>query len=362
MCKSDLHDFLCALPKVEHHLHIEGTLEPDLLFHLAEKNHISLPSPSTDPAWQSPDALKKRYQNFTSLDDFLSYYFIGMTTLITASDFELLAYTYFTKAHSQNVHHAEIFFDPQAHVSRGVAYSTILKGLHAAQARAEKEFNLTTLLIPCLLRHFSPEDCTSFYHQHIAPSLQTQSVTGLGLSSTEKNRPPTLFTEPFAHASAQGYNLTAHAGEEGPASYMTSALSTLHVTRIDHGVALGLSATSKSTEDDNTSLLTHFADSTVLLTMCPISNIVLRVTSHISSLPIRTYLDAGVRFSINSDDPAYFGSNYIQENYCAVQEAFGLKKEEWNTICRWGIEGSWCDEGRKEELFRLLEEVDTDSL
>jgi adenosine deaminase len=352
MCQDRLHDFLLALPKVEHHLHIEGTLEPDLLFHLAEKNHISLPRPSTDPAWQSATTLKSRYQNFTSLDDFLHYYFIGMTTLITSSDFELLAYTYLSKAHSQNVRHAEIFFDPQAHVSRGVAYSTILEGLQAAQARALADFKIGTLLIPCLLRHFEPSDCASFYKTHILPSLQNQSVAGLGLSSTEKDRPPNLFSEAFDDAFSQGHRLTAHAGEEGPASYMTLALEKLHVSRIDHGVALGLS----STEDDK-ARLQRFADEEVMLTMCPISNVVLRVTDKISSLPIRKYLDAGVRFSINSDDPAYFGSNYAQENYCAVQEAFELTKIEWETICRWAIEGSWCDDSRKEELYMQLKEV-----
>lgn len=346
MCQGPVHELLAALPKCEQHLHIEGTLEPELLFSLAARNNISLPSPKDDPAWQSPDTLLARYRRFTSLDDFLQYYFIGMSTLITASDFETLAYTYFKHAHSHNVHHAEIFFDPQAHISRAVAYTTILTGLTAAQARARTDFNLTSELIVCLLRHIPAAEGHQLYLNTLFPSLQSQQVKGLGLSSTELNNPPYLFAPTFSHAKAHHILRTAHAGEEADVSYMASALHDLSVQRVDHGIKL----------PQDPSVMAEYARRGIMVTMCPISNKVLHCVNDISDLPVRTYLDNNVKFSINSDDPAYFGG-YIQENYCAVQEAFGLSVEEWAKIATNSIEGSWCSEERKDELLKELADV-----
>lgn len=341
-----MHDLLVALPKCEHHLHIEGALEPDLLFSLAAKNNISLPSTKDDPAWESPETLLERYRRFTSLDDFLSYYFIGMSTLITTDDFETLAYTYFQHAHSHNVHHAEIFFDPQAHISRGVSYDTILSGLTAAQSRAKADLNLSSELLVCLLRHIPAAEGHELYLNTLFPSLRSGRVKGLGLSSTELNNPPHLFKDTFAHAKANGILRTAHAGEEADVSYMASALHDLDVQRVDHGIKL----------PQNLEVMAEYASKGIMVTMCPISNVVLHCVENIKDLPVRTYLDNKVKVSINSDDPAYFGG-YIQENYCAVQEAFGLSVEEWAKIATNSIEGSWCSEERKDDLLKVLADV-----
>ena len=346
MCQGPMHDLLVALPKCEHHLHIEGTLEPDLLFSLAAKNDISLPSTNDNPAWKSPETLLERYSRFTSLDDFLSYYFIGMSTLVTADDFESLAYTYFQHAHSHNVQHAEIFFDPQAHISRGVSYDTILTGLTAAQSRAKADFNLSSELLVCLLRHLPATDGHELYMNTLFPSLRSGQVKGLGLSSTELNNPPHLFKDTFQHAKANGILRTAHAGEEADVSYMSSALHDLDVQRVDHGIKL----------PQDPKVMAEYAARRIVVTMCPISNVVLHCVENIKDLPVRTYLDNKVKFSINSDDPAYFGG-YIQENYCAVQQAFELSLEDWAKIATNGIQGSWCSEERKDELLKGLADV-----
>ena len=343
MCKSNLHPLLTALPKVEHHIHLEGSLEADLVFELAKRNNISLPT--DDEAFGSPETLSARYRRFTSLDDFLHYYFIGMTTLITEADFESLAYTYFCKAHSQNVRHAEVFFDPQAHTSRGIALDSILGGFKRAQDRARSEFGLTSDLIVCLLRHLPPADCHEAYLEAL-PYLQSGVITGLGLSSTEKGNPPHLFKQSYDDAKKHGLDLTAHAGEEGDVSYMSSAINDLGCTRIDHGIKLV----------DDSQLMAHFAKNRILLTVCPLSNVELRCVNDVSELPIKTYLDNKVPFSINSDDPAYFGG-YIQENYCAVQDAFNLTPEQWGQICINSITLSWCSEFRKDEMLEHLSNV-----
>ncbi|KAK5080700.1 adenine deaminase [Lithohypha guttulata] len=340
MCQHDLHQFLCALPKVEQHIHLEGSLEPSLVFELAKRNNT--PLPTDDPAYRDIDSLSARYRKFTSLDDFLHYYFINMGTLIHEVDFEDLAYRYFQKAHSQRVIHAEVFFDPQAHTSRGVEFSTIVNGFKKARQRAKEEFGLTSGLIVCLLRHIPPADCHKAYIQ-ARPYLDSGEVTGLGLSSTELGNPPHLFKSSYDDAKAAGFRLTAHAGEEADVSYMRSAVEDLHCTRIDHGIKL----------PEDPDLLSQFAKERILVTLCPLSNVELRCVKSVSELPIRQYLQSGVPLSINSDDPAYFGG-YIQENYCAVQEAFQLSVNDWQGIVQGSIELSWCGQERKEEMSKKL--------
>ncbi|KAJ9651520.1 adenine deaminase [Neophaeococcomyces mojaviensis] len=343
MCQGPLHDLLVDLPKVEHHMHLEGSLEPNLLLELAKRNNIELPK--DDDAFSSVESLLARYSRFTSLDDFLHYYFIGMTTLITESDFESLAYAYFQKAHSQRVVHAEVFFDPQAHTNRNVPYDTVLSGFKKAQARAKTDFGMTSELIVCLLRHIPPKDCHQAYLQAL-PDLQSGKISGLGLSSTEKGNHPSLFKESYDDAKKHGIKLTAHAGEEADVSYMASAVDDLGCTRIDHGIKL----------PQDPELLARFARDKILVTMCPLSNVELRCVKSISELPIRQYIDARVPFSINSDDPAYFGG-YIQENYCAVQKAFNLTVEEWANIVTNSITLSWCNEERKDEMLKDLSDT-----
>ncbi|KAF1976325.1 adenosine deaminase [Bimuria novae-zelandiae CBS 107.79] len=338
-------DFLRCLPKCEHHMHLEGALTPHVLFVLAEKNNVTLPQ--DDEAFKSPEALLERYQRFTSLDDFLHYYYIGMSALVAAADFEALAWDYFQHASSDGVAHAEVFFDPQAHTSRGIKYTTVLEGFDTACKRAEKELGITTILTSCFLRHLPPKDCLELFEdEDLQESYKSGVVRAIGLDSSEKPFPPENFTELYTKAKALGLNLTAHAGEEGPASYISSALHNLGVTRIDHGIKLV----------DDQQLLEKIAAEKTMLTVCPLSNVVLRCVNTIKDVPIRKLLDAGVQFSINSDDPAYFGG-YILDNYVAVHDAFKLSVQEWEGVVRAGIKGSWCDDDRKAELLQRLQHV-----
>lgn len=345
MCKSTFHSFLQELPKCEHHMHLEGSLSPEVLFTLAKRNNITLPQ--DDDAFQSPETLLARYSRFTSLDDFLHYYYIGMSVLISESDFEDLAMDYFRHAAADGLAHAEVFFDPQAHIERGITYNTVLTGFSAARARAEKEFGITSELICCFLRHLPVPNCVSMFKDaDVQASFKNGSVTGIGLDSSEKPFPPALFEEIYAGAKELGLRRTAHAGEEGPATFISDALDVLKVERIDHGIRL--------VEDE--ALLQKIAKDGTMLSVCPLSNKVLCCVKEISEVPIRKFLDAGVKFSINSDDPAYFGG-YILDNYCAVHEAFNLSVAEWTSICRAGIEGSWCSQARKDEMLARLDEV-----
>jgi len=346
MCKTSLHPFLQALPKCEHHIHIEGSLEPSLLFSLAKQNNITLPK--DDASFSSTDALLDRYKRFTSLDDFLQYYYIGMSVLIKSADFEALAWEYFQKASDNGVHHAEVFFDAQAHTARGVAYSTIMVGFSAARDRAEKELGISTLLICCFLRHLPVPDCLALFdQQEVQMSFEEKLVVGIGMDSSETPFPPYLFKELFDKAKQMNLRLTSHAGEEGPVGYIEDALNTLGVHRIDHGLRLA----------DDPELMKRVAESNILLTLCPLSNVLLKCVDHISQVPVRKYIDAGVKFSINSDDPAYFGGNYVLDNYCAVHEEFDLSIAEWEGICRAGIEGSWCSPERKDEMLEVLSKL-----
>jgi adenosine deaminase len=351
MCPSPLHAFLAALPKCEHHLHLEGCLSPDLLFKLAAKNNIALPSPSSDPAYESPETLNERYQHFSNLDDFLAYYYRAMAVLIHESDFEMLAWEYFTTAAKDGVRHAEVFFDPQSHTERGIAFETVVKGFNAARVRAEEELGVSSCLIMCFLRHLPVAEAKETMDMAVQGGCfeergegKGRRIGGLGLDSSEVGFRPELFEEMYKEGGRLGLRLTAHAGEEGDPSYIQGALDSLHVSRIDHGIRL--------TEDPE--LLKRVVKDGILLTVCPLSNVCLQAVKHVSEVPIRKFLDKGVKFSINSDDPAYFGG-YILQNYCAVEEAFGLSMQEWETIARNSILGSWCGEGRKGELFELLE-------
>lgn len=326
-------------------MHLEGALTPTVLFTLAKRNNISLPS--DDDAFASAKALTARYDRFTCLDDFLGYYYIGMSVLVHSHDFEDLAMDYFTHAAADGVAHAEVFFDPQAHISRGVSYETVLTGFSAARKRAEAELGISSELICCFLRHLPVPECVStFQDPAVQASFKNGAVTGIGLDSSEKPFPPELFEEIYAGAEKLGLRRTAHAGEEGPPSYIANALDVLKVERIDHGISLA--------KDE--ALLERVARDGTMLSVCPLSNVVLRCVTAVKEVPIRKFLDAGIKFSINSDDPAYFGG-YLLDNYCAVHEAFDLTVDEWEGICKAGIEGSWCTQARKTELLTKLSGV-----
>ena len=359
MCHSPLHPFLAALPKCEHHIHIEGSLTPPTLFALAARNNITLPSPanlsSTNPAadaaYSNVTSLELRYESFTSLDDFLHYYYIGMSVLLHPTDFADLALTYLRKAHADGVRHAEIFFDPQAHVARGVSFSTVLSGLRAGCAEAEKECGVSSLLICCFLRHLPvSETVAAWGGAELQTAIQRGEVAGIGLDSSEAPFPARLFESVWREAREAGVKCTMHAGEEGAEGVrnIETALFELGCERVDHGIQLAR----------DPALMARVAEKGALLTVCPLSNVALRGVQSVSEVPIRTFLDNGVRFSINSDDPAYFGG-FILENYCRVQEAFGLGRGDWVRIAEWAIEGSWCGEGRKEVLRGELREVES---
>ena len=324
-------------------MHLEGALSPSLLFTLAARNSITIPT--SDPAFASSTALLDRYTRFSSLDDFLHYYFIGITCLIKEQDFEQLAWEYFVKAKSDGVVHAEVFFDPQAHTGRGIAYETVVKGFTTACQRAEQELGLSTNLILCLLRHLSVEESAMTYDQ-AKLDLETGRLAGLGLDSSEKGFPPGAWKEIYGMAKTKGIRRTAHAGEEGPVEYIREALTELNVERIDHGIRLA----------EDKLLMQEFAHKRILVTMCPLSNVRLRCVKNVEELPIRIFLDNDVMFSINSDDPAYFGG-YIMDNFCAVQEKNNLTPADWQRITEAAVEGSWCEKSRKVDLLRLLNET-----
>ena len=324
-------------------MHLEGSLSPSLLLTLAQRNNIPLPSSTTDPSFVSASALLARYERFTSLDDFLHYYFIGMSCLIHSADFEELAWEYFKRAKQDGVVHAEVFFDPQAHTAREIKYKTVVEGFTRACKRADRELGMSVLLVMCFLRHLPVLESQRMFEKAEA-DLKSGVLAGIGLDSSEKGFPPGKWREVYASAKSAGIRRTAHAGEEGPVEYIREALRELDVQRLDHGIRLA--------EDEG--LMKQLAERRLLVTVCPLSNVRLRCVKNVGELPIRKFLDEGVAFSINSDDPAYFGG-YVLDNYCAVQEAFDLTVEEWQGIAMAAIEGSWCGEDKKK---RVREDID----
>ncbi|KAL2834797.1 hypothetical protein BJY01DRAFT_259386 [Aspergillus pseudoustus] len=342
MCKSPLHPFLVKLPKCEHHIHLEGALTPQLVFHLASKNAIPLPKL---PHYQNPEALAARYEAFDSLDDFLNIHYANMSVLITEDDFYELAWSYFCAAHADGVHHAEVFFDPQSHTSRGIPIASVIKGYSRALARAESELGVTSRLIMCFLRHL-PVPSAHATFDSATGFIQDGTIHGVGLDSSEVGFPPELFTDVFRKAKDAGLHRTAHGGEEGDVSYITGALDSLEVDRIDHGIRL----------IEDREVMKAIAAKGTLLTICPLSNVYLRTAKSVASLPLREFLEARVQFSLNSDDPAYFGGG-ILNNYCAVEEAFGFSLDEWKTIAIAAVQGSWISEARKSALVQKIEHV-----
>ncbi|KAK6198629.1 adenine aminohydrolase [Scheffersomyces amazonensis] len=342
-CSEHMHNFLKELPKCEHHVHLEGTLEPSLLFNLAKRNNIELPShfPPT------VEACNDRYNRFADLQDFLDHYYIGMSVLIKEADFYDLAMEYFAKAHADGCLHSEVFFDPQGHVERGISIDTVVEGFDRACKEANTKFGTTNKLIMCLLRHL-PASSGLETIQGAHKYYESGIIHGLGLDSSEKPFPPHLFTECYKTLKDKfpQVGLTAHAGEEGDHTFVTNSLDLLNVTRIDHGV------NSQHSEE----LLERLSANKTLLSLCPLSNVKLQVVKDVSELPIDLFFNKNVPFSINSDDPAYFGG-YILDNYLTVHTRFGFNGHQWKQIALNGINGSWCDEDRKTELRRLVDEV-----
>ena len=314
----DTDALIARLPKCELHIHVEGSLEPELMFALARRNGIRLP-------YASVEAARQAYQ-FGNLQDFLNLYYQGMSVLVTEQDFYDLAWAYFERAHADNVRHVEMFFDPQGHTSRGISFATVLEGLSRAIADAGRKLGLKASLIMCFLRHLDEADA----ERTLDCALPFKDrIVGVGLDSSERGNPPGKFKRVFERAREAGFFLTAHAGEEGPPSYVWEALDVLGVARIDHGV--------RAIEDEP--LIDRLARERILLTVCPLSNVRLRVVEDLAHHPLRRMLEKGVAVAVNSDDPAYFGG-YVQENYRAAAQALRLGRDEIAAIVRNGISGS----------------------
>lgn len=306
-------------------MHIEGTLEPELLFELAERNGIRLPYPSID-------ALRRAYR-FESLQDFLDLYYRGMSVLIEEQDFHDLARAYFQRAHRESVRHAELFFDPQAHTRRGVPFERVIGGLHRAAENARRELGITVKLILCFLRDLPADDAMSTLD---AALPHRGSIAGVGLDSAELGHPPGPFAEVFARARETGLHAVAHAGEEGPADYVREALDVLRVARIDHGV--------RSLED--AALVRRLAEDKIPLTVCPLSNVCLGVVDDMSRHPLREMIEKGLFVTVNSDDPAYFGG-YVNANYRAAAEALNLDVEQLGALASNSFRASFLSEAEK---------------
>src|SRR3569623_1696206 len=309
---TDLASFIAGLPKAELHLHIEGSLEPELMFALAERNGVSIP-------FASVEEVRAAY-NFSILQDFLDIYYAGANVLQTEADFRDLALAYFDRAAADGVVHAEIFFDPQTHTDRGIAFGTVIKGLLAGMAGAEAKHGLTSKLILCFLRHLSEE---AAFETLAMAEPWLDSIAGVGLDSSEVGHPPEKFARVFAAARAKGLRLVAHAGEEGPPEYVYQALDLLDIDRRDHG--------NRSLEDPV--LTARLARTGMTLTVCPLSNVKLCNVASIDEHPIDRMLHLGLRATINSDDPAYFGG-YIGENFRAAAEARGRDKDDLVMLAR----------------------------
>ena len=330
---TDLETFVAGLPKAELHLHIEGSLEPELMFELGRRNRIDLP-------FNSVEEVRAAYE-FSNLQDFLDIYYQGAGVLQREEDFRDMAMAYFDRAAADGVRHAEIFFDPQTHTDRGVPFAVVADGLLAGMGEAEARHGISSKLILCSLRHLD-EDAAFETLKQAEPYLDR--IEGVGLDSSEVGHPPSKFQRVFARAGEMGLKRVAHAGEEGPPEYVREALDLLHIDRMDHG--------NRSLEDED--LIRRIVDEQMTLTVCPLSNLKLCVVKDLKDHPIPRMLDLGVRATINSDDPAYFGG-YVGRNYTELAKATGLGREALVTLARNSFEGSFLDEAEKAKHIAALD-------
>lgn len=322
---SDMQEYLKALPKAELHLHIEGSLEPELMFELAGKNNIDFP-------YKSVEEVRKAY-NFHNLQSFLDIYYAGASVLINESDFYDMTFAYMKRAHEDGIRHTEIFFDPQTHTDRGIAFDTVIKGIDRALLDAKDRFGITSKVILCFLRHLSEEAAMETFESSLP---YKHKIIGVGLDSSELGHPPEKFSRVFARAREEGFLPVAHAGEEGPPEYIWQAINDLKVKRIDHGV--------RCLEDDE--LAKHLGKEQVPLTVCPLSNIKLCVFPTLEDHNLKELLDAGICAMINSDDPAYFGG-YLLENFVQCQKALDLTVEEIEKLAINSFRASFLEEEAK---------------
>jgi adenosine deaminase len=328
-------DLIARLPKTELHVHIEGTLEPAMMFRLATRNGLILP-------FEDIDQIHAAYR-FTDLQSFLDIYYQGAEVLLTPDDFYDLTTAYLDRAAADGVRHAEIFFDPQSHTGRGIGFEVFMRGFRDAISDGRRRLGISADLILCFLRHLSGEEALATIEE-AEPFLD--GVIGVGIDSSERDRPPELFEKAYARARELGLRTVAHAGEEGPPEYVRAALDVLGAERIDHGV--------RSLEDPD--LVDRLSREQIPLTVCPLSNVALRVVDDLAHHPLPVMMAAGLLVSINSDDPAYFGG-YIADNYRGAQEQLGFDDATMVDLARNSITSSFLEDARKQGLLDELEDV-----
>ncbi len=328
-----MEEFIRGLPKVELHLHIEGTLEPEMMFRLAERNGVALP-------FVSVEEVRAAYE-FTDLQSFLDIYYQGAAVLRTEQDFHDLMWAYLDRMAGENLRHAEMFFDPQTHTERGIGFETFMSGFERARAEALERHGISTMLIMCFLRHLPGEAAVATFEE---ARQYLDQIAAVGLDSGEVGNPPERFEAAFRMARDAGLRAVAHAGEEGPPAYIRGALDVLGAERIDHGVAC----------EQDEALLERLVAEQIPLTMCPLSNVKLRVFDTLEAHNLKRLLDRGVRVMVNSDDPAYFGG-YLTDNYVAAQRALGLNRDDLAALARNGIEATFLPEERKAALLAELD-------
>lgn len=333
MTTSALKSLIEKLPKAELHLHIEGTFEPELIFEIAQRNGISL-------KYKTVEEIRAAYE-FTDLQSFLDIYYEAANVLITERDFYDLTWAYLQRVARQNVRHVEIFFDPQTHTERGIAFDTVIKGIHSALKDAQSKLHITSHLIMCFLRHLDADAAMRTLEQAIP---YKDWIIAVGLDSGEVGNPPEKFAAVYDRARKEGFLAVAHAGEEGPPEYIWQALDILKVKRIDHGV--------RCLEDPK--LVRRLADERIPLTVCPLSNLKLCVVKSLKNHPLKKLLDAGVVATVNSDDPAYFGG-YVQDNFVRTQEALGLSVDELATLAKNSFEASFISEEDKAKYKKAID-------
>lgn len=325
-------ELIQKLPKAELHLHIEGSLEPELMFKLAQKNNIAIP-------YKTIEEVKQAY-NFTSLQSFLDIYYAGANVLMTESDFFDLTWAYLLTCKAQNIVHVEIFFDPQTHTKRSISFKTVVGGITKALQKGESELGISSFLIMCFLRHLSEAEA----YETLRESLPfKEHIIAVGLDSSEVENPPSKFQNVFESARKEGYKIVAHAGEEGSSTYIWEALTLLHVNRIDHGIRC----------DEDAKLVEHLKNIQMPLTVCPLSNVKLRAIKDMRSHNILTLLRKGLLVTVNSDDPAYFGG-YLNENYEAIVENLDISEAELKALVVNAFKASFLSDEKKKEYLSLL--------
>ena len=328
----DIAKFIREVPKTELHLHIEGTLEPELMFDLAKRNNIKIP-------YSNVNEVKSAY-NFSNLETFLNIYYEGSKVLINEQDFFDLTWSYAIKCREDNIVHTEIFFDPQAHLSRGIKFETVINGINKALLKANKEFGLTYKIIMCFLRHLDEKSAFKVLDQAIE---HKDKIIAVGLDSSEKGNPPSKFKNVFKKAIKEGFLTVAHAGEEGPPEYIWEAINLLEVKRIDHGV--------QCLKDEK--LTKELIKKQIPLTVCPLSNVKLCVFKNLKEHNLKDLLNAGLMVMVNSDDPAYFGG-YLNENLVKSQAALNLSKNELKTLIINSFKSSFLSEEKKMQWIKKI--------